>query len=1166
MSLSRELDPKREEFIMKEKTLVKSLFLALALTMFGGTAPDGMVAPVMAQQVTGTISGTVTDEQGAIIPGAQVVAKNTGTGAEITTKTNENGVYRIPSLVPGAYVVTITADGFKKVENAGIDVKLGVTTGVDVTLQVGASTDIVEVTGGEVLIERDTSQISANYDARKVVDLPNNIAGGGVDAVAFLTPGVVSTGDAGFGNTNGGSFSVNGGRGRSNNFSIDGQDNNDISVTGPAVGIDNADIVQEFQIVTNNFSAEYGQAGSAVINIVTKGGSNEYHGTLSYFHQDQKNFGTLTVQERASGQKEAPFFLDNTAGATLGGKIIKDKLFFYTSYQGIRIAQSNFLQSTASGLTLTPNGIATALQVVSPAIANVIKQGFPLSIPLGNPSIRPDIPTRMVTVNIGGKPTPLEFGAIQRNFSSPFEENLTTARLDYNATSKLRVFGRYLYQKSESGSALAGINGFSGDTPSRSQQLGVTAIYQVSPRATNEFRFNYSRLRVSFGGGSASNIPDQGNADKAFGFFNLPSGFIDVGPATNLPQGRINDNYQFLDNFSITLGKHSLKAGADLKRRLTDSSFLPNQNGTFNFSSLGSFFNNTPTSVTIAIGPNKLNFTEFDQAYYFEDAFRIKDNLTLTLGVRYENSGQPINILNEITLARESDPTTAIFNKNVPLSARVFPAIDTDNNNFAPRIGIAYTPRFSSKLAKTILGDNKTVIRGGYGISYDLTFYNILLNSATAAPAVFSTTFAGTAGLIPTDPTGPGIRGAVTRLIPVGTADPRLLNRTTVSNDFHSPYTQQFSFGIQRQFKNDTVVEARYVGTRGVGLFQSVNANPLVSTLFQDFPQFLPAGVRPSPSASAAANGRLVAGQGPERSRINGASSIYHGLQTRFDTRIKSLIVGASYTFSKQIDNASEIFGTFGGGGTIAFSQNPFDTTRGERSLGAYDFRHVFSTNFIYEIPSIPALRGNKLAQKLLSGYQISGTFRANTAQKFTPTQFFFGSPYVDARFSAAFNSGVEFVRPFLGNPNAPASSVAIDNDTAANFFGVATPSPTGFYLLNTLNSSPNVAPKAVTLDQVRYIANTPTTALLFGSPYGNVARNSAKGEPLYLGNFSFFKNTKLTERINLQFRADMFNVFNHPNLGTPDVFIDDAGNGFADKAFSDSGRRTVEFGLKLIF
>lgn len=1148
---------------MKDKTLVKSLFLALALTMFGGAAPEGIVAPVMAQQVTGTISGTVTDEQGAVVPGATVIAKNAGTGGEVTTKTNENGIYRIPSLSPGSYTVIITADGFKKVENAGIDVKLGVSTGLDVALQVGAATDIVEVTGGEVIIERDTSQISANYDARKVVDLPNNVAGGGVDAIAFLTPGVVSTGDAGFGNTNGGSFSVNGGRGRSNNFSIDGQDNNDISVTGPAVGIDNADIVQEFQIVTNNFSAEYGQAGSAIINIVTKGGSNEYHGTLSYFHQDQRNLGTLTVQEKASGQKEAPFFLSNTASATLGGKIIKDKLFFYTSYQGIRQAQSAFVQSTASSLTLTPNGIATALQVVSPAIANVIKQGFPFSIPLGNPAIRPDIPTRLVNVTINGKSTPLEFGAIQRNYSAPFEENLTTARLDYNATSKLRVFGRYLYQKDETaGGAAAGVNGFFGDVPSRSQQIGVTAIYQLSPRATNEVRFNYSRLRVSFGGGSTSNIPGAGNADQAFGFYNLPSGFIDVGPATNLPQGRINDNYQFLDNFSISLGKHSLKAGVDLKRRLTDSNFLPNQNGTFNFSSLGSFFNNSPTSITIAIGPNKLNFTEFDQAYYFEDSYRIKDNLTLSLGVRYENAGQPINILNSITTKRESDPTTAIFNKNVPLSSRVFPAIDTDNNNFAPRVGFAYTPRFSSKLAKQILGDNKTVIRGGYGISYDLTFYNILLNSATAAPAVFATTFAGTPGLIPNDPTGPGIRAAVTKLIPVGTADPRLLNRTTVANDFHSPYTQQFSLGIQRQFGNNTVVEARYVGTRGVGLFQSVNANPRIDALFRDFgTQFLPSGVKPS------ANGRLVAGQGVERSRINGASSIYHGLQTRFDTRIKNIIVGASYTFAKQIDNASEIFGTFGGGGTVAFSQDPFNTSRGERSLGAYDFRHVFSTNFIYELPMIPGLRGNKLAEKLLGGYQISGTFRANTAQKFTPTQFFFGTPYGDRTFSNAFSSGVEFVRPFLGNPNAPASSVAVDNDTVINVLGFGVdPSPTGFYLLNSLQDPNSTGPVAVTLDKVRYIANTAFTAKLFGNPYGNVARNSAKGEALYLGNFSFFKNTKLTERMNLQFRADFFNVFNHPNLGTPDVFIDDAGTSFADRAFSESGRRTVEFGLKLIF
>lgn len=1146
----------------KENKLVKSLFLALALTMFGGTAPDGVVAPVMAQQVTGTLGGTVTDEQGAVIPGAQVVAKNIATGTETTTTSNENGIYRIAALTPGDYVVKVVADGFKTIENSGVTVKLGGSTGLDVAMQVGGQSDIVEVSGGEVLIERDTSQISANYDSRKVADLPNTVGGGGIDTLALLTPGVVDTGDAGFSNSNGTGISANGGRGRSNNFNIDGQDNNDISVAGPAVGVDNADIVQEFQIVTNNFSAEYGQAGSAVINIITKGGSNEFHGNLSYFFRDRKNLSTLTVQERASGLEEAPFQLSNTFNMSLGGPVVKDKLFFFASYQGIRIAEGTFAQSTAAGLALTPNGIATARQFVSPAIANVISQGSPFALGIGNPTIRPDVATRLINVNIGGRMVPLEFGAIQRTIQTPFEENFSTFRADYNASDKLRISARYLYQKGESANATGNFtNGFIGDVPSRSQQLGVTAIYQVSPRATNEFRFNYSRLRVSFGGGGGATIPSASDADQAFGFFNLPAGFLDIGVATNLPQGRINDNYQFLNNFSLTSGKHTYKAGVDFKRRLTESSFLPNQNGTYNFNSLATFFNNTPNSINIAVGPNILNFTEFDQAYYFEDVFRVKDNFTLTLGIRYENTGQPINILNEITSKREGDPSTAIFRQDVPLEARVFPAIDTDNNNFAPRIGFAYTPRLN--FAKAILGENKTVIRGGYGISYDLAFYNILLNSATAAPVVFATSITGT-GVppVPTDPTGPGIRASVLSRVPTGTSDPRLLTQTGVANDFHNPYTQQFSLGVQRQFGNNTILEVRYVGTRGVGLFQSVNGNPLISTLARDFgTQFLPNGVRPSP------NGRLIADRGLFRNRINGANSIYHSMQVRFDTRIKNLIFGTSYSFSKQIDNASEIFGTFGGGSTSAFAQDPFNVGAGERALGAYDFRHVFSTNFIYSIPLLPALRGNKIAEKLLGGYEVSGTFRANTGQNFTPTQFFFGSPYVDRAFANAFNSGVEFVRPFLGNPNAPASSIAIDSDTAINVFGFTnTPSPTGFYLLNSFNGSPNSPPVPVTLDQVRFIANTAFTSRLFGTPYGNAARNSLKGDELFLGNFAFFKNTKISERMNLQFRAEMFNVFNHPNFGVPDPFIDDAGVGFNDINFNDSGRRTIQFGLKLLF
>lgn len=1122
-----------------KSSLVRFLLVGLFALMIG-------IAPAYAQQVTGSITGTITDESKAVIPGAEVSIRNADTGAEATTTTGENGVFRVPALTPGNYTVSVMAPGFKRQDVTQVIVKLGIDTTIDVLMQVGAATDIVEVTGGEVLIERETAQISTNYDARKVADLPNSVAGGGVDTIALLTPGVVSPGDSGFSNGNGTNISSNGGRGRSNNFSIDGQDNNDISVAGPSVFITNADAVQEFQIVTNNFSAEYGQAGGAIVNLVTKGGTNEFHGTVSYFHRDRKLFDTLDTIDRRTGKKEADPLLNNTFGYTLGGPIVKDKLLFFTSYQGIRQASSTFVQSNGNGLTLTPNGIAQAKAVVSPAIASAIDLISPFNQPIGNPQIQSNVPVRLVTVMIGGRPVPLEFGAIQRNVPTPFEENLTTARLDYNISPKLRVFGRYLYQKQESGAASGRFTaGFIADVPSRSQQVGATIIYQVSNRAVNEFRVNYSRLRAFFGGGT---VPNLGNSDQGIANFTLPSGFLATGVQTTFPQGRINDNYQFLDTFTLNLNKHTLKMGVDFKRRLTDSVFLPTQNGSFSFRTLEAFFNNQPDSVSLSIGPNVLNFTEFDQAYFFEDTYKVRENLTLTLGLRYENSGQPINILNELTSKREQDSTTAIFNQNLPLDQRVFPGVDTDNNNFAPRVGFAYSPKF----AKNIFGDGKTVIRGAYGISYDLAFYNILINSSSSAPVVLSTTITPASaggpltGFIPAMPTGPNVRAALSPFLPLNRLDPRLLNRTNVSNDFHNPYTQQYSFGIQRQFGNNTVIEARYVGTHSVAQFASVNGNPRFDALARDFPQFVPAGVKPSP------NGRLIANSGLLRTRINGADSNYNALQVRFDTRLKNqLTFGASYTYSKQIDNSSEIFGTGGGGNTLAFSQDVFNTTSGERALGAYDFRHNFSMNFIYDIPYFREQKG--ALGKALGGYSLSGTFRGLSGQRYTPVQFAFDSPYTDNAFNSAFAGQFETLRPFIGNPNADQRLVGIFDSS----------SPTGVTLLN--DGSPT------TIDKVRFIVNTADAARIFGTPYGNAGRNSLMGDETFVGNFALLKNTKVSERLALQFRAEFFNVFNHPNNGVPDPFVDDAGSTFADfranpNGGAGGGTRTIQFGLKLIF
>ncbi|MEW6733311.1 MAG: carboxypeptidase regulatory-like domain-containing protein [Acidobacteriota bacterium] len=1134
------------EVCMKYQTLSGIKYMLFTLIVI---VSNGML--VYSQIATGGIQGQVSDIQKALIGGAEVTVKNINTGSETTTVTDENGRFRITTLQPGIYNVTITIDGFKKTRVREVSVKLGVEIGLDVVMEVADAQDqVIIVMAGDVVIESESAQISANFDTNRVVDLPN-LAGGGIDGLALLTPGVVSTGDVTSSTDNGTQISSNGGRGRSNNFTIDGQDNNDIILTGPAVKIDNPELVQEFQIITNNFSAEYGQAGSAIVNIITKGGTNTIHGTGSYFYRNRKLFDTLDTLERRSGKKEADPLLSNIFGFTLSGPLKKDRAFFFLSYQGERQAQTRFVQSGANALTPTPTGLQTLIKVVDANIANLLKVAAPFNQPIGNPIIQPDVPTRMIQI----KGVPVEFGAIQRNIPSPFEENLFSGRIDVNWSDKLRINSRYIYQKSETGNKIGNSsNGFVGDVASLSQQLGTSIIYQLSANAINELNLNYSRQRIEFGGSKNGNLPSADKAEQAITSVTGIAGFIGLGPLSSLPQGRINDNYQLINNFSLTAGRHSIKTGLDIKLRLTDSNFLPNQNGSFRFSNLARFADNNPTSATISVGNKILNFRELDQSYFFQDNLRLGNNLTLNLGVRYENSGQPINLLNRITTRREADAATAIFNTALPLELRIFPRIKSDNNNFAPRIGFAYTPNF----AKAIFGENRTVLRGGYAISYDLTFYNILINVATGSPALLAATITGVPKLLPADPSGPGVRAALLTRLPLGRLDPRVLNRTTVAKDLHSPYTQQFSFGLQRLLGNNAIVEARYVGTHSVGQFQSINTNPRFDSLFQDFPQFVPAGIRPS------ANGRLIAEEGLDRRRINGASSIYHSLQTSLNVSVaRELTFSVAYTFSKQIDNASEIFSTFGGGSTIDFAQDPFNTSNGERALGAYDVRNNFALSFTYDIPAFREQKG--IMGKLLGGFQLSGTYFARPGQYYTPTQIFFGSPYTDTTFNLTFTGSFETLRPFLSNSKAPITTVAIDDVTADILFGTGL-SPTGYFLLNSINAQSSQGPLPVNPNDVRFIVNTQESAHRLGRPYGNVGRNTFRGDNTSIGNFGIFKNLQLSENLKMQFRVEFFNVFNHPNKGVPDPFIDDAGVGFADVNENSGGTRSIQFGLKLIF
>jgi hypothetical protein len=1248
------------------------------------------------QATTGTLRGTVTDPNGGVVAGAAVTAKNQSTGNTTPTTTNSEGGFVLSNLQPGAYTVTVEPTaGFSKKSVTDVNVPIGTTTDLPIALSVGSPTEIVTVTStGEEVITRDQAQISTTFETRKIEDLPSNGAGGGLDTLALLAPGVVASRNSGV-NTDGAGLSVNGNRGRSNNFQIDGSDNNDLSIGGPSLFVDNQSQVAEYQVITNNFSAQYGRNSGAVVNIVTKSGGNQFHGDLFEYHQDWRNLNSLNNVERRDGQLKPNRNLYNAYGGTAGGPVWlprfgqggksiwkgKDRAFFFFSYQGIR--NPSLVTARGTGLAFLPTEFARLGSSFpgNTAIADIIALG-PFGSSHGNVRTRTD--AAQATAGGGAKPAAFNFGSLptgcasfiavgttptgacaavvyttfinpatgapflvggahdvinlgsaavpnlfqvgfaERDFPQPFTEDEWSYRFTVKATNKDSIDFRHLHQVQLFVNNGAASNGFTYDVPATSKNLGGTWTRQISNSIVNEVKVTTQDLRVEFGGTTNSygafSIPKPADIGSTIanitfggnlvGVRNSGTTLATIGGATNIPQGRLVKVYQYADTLSWSKGKHSFVMGAEYKHLVNTVPFLPLYQGQFTFSTTAALTrlqNNAPSAINLTAGAPVTTYKENDQYYFFQDDFKLRSNLTLNLGVRYEYTGQPINQLHDITVARESGSPKAIFDPSLPLSIRTVPSVPVDKNNWAPRIGFAYTPHFGKKL----FGEDATVIRGGFAIAYDPAFYNILLNLQNVAPFSAALQLSSANALVststsplplPINPTGDHNQAVASAsgVLPLGKLDPRYLAQTQVSPGFHSPYSEQFSFGLQRQINRSHVFEVRYVGTAGVSLFQNVNANFFIKPLitgpgpfsgatggqntgtaysFPSFANLLPAGVTFQTCTNIAAtlfvdestcNGRQFPTAGVTV-RDNGAHSTYHSMQTRYSGRFlkNALSINGSYTWSKTIDNASEIF-AFADIGS-ANSQNPFDRGNGERALSNLHRKHAFSANFIYDVPLFKDQRG--IVGHLLGGWQLNGVQVSTSGNPYTPFETTNGSYGLG---NAYLTSGD---RPFIGNPNAPANTVAMSAIDVAVLFkdapaGIANNSTT-FYSVNTHNQGGGWVPVAT--NQVRFIINGPGAAKVLGTPFGTMPRNYLKGPGINQLNMSVFKTTKIGERVKMQFQASAFNVLNHPNPGygvnangyLPNITPENAGlkaTGFADFGDIRLARRVVQFGFRFIY
>jgi Carboxypeptidase regulatory-like domain len=1159
--------------------------------------------PSFGQVLKGSISGTAVDQQGAVVSGAQVKATNTATGGVLSTTTDSSGSFRFNLIPAGEYKIEITAPNFKTSVQNNVVVSAGKDSGLgSVKLAVGEANTTVEVTAEAQLIETTQAQVTNTFSGVQLQTFAGVQENEGLDNLAVFVPGVSSTRDNNFSNTNGGGgFSSNGLRGRNNDQQIDGQNNNDNSVGGPGLFVTDAEFVSQYVLVTNQFGPEYGRNSGSVVNIVTKSGGNAWHGSvygsennsilnaLNNFDKNPDICGTdcLTKPNRLN---------DEFGGFTIGGPILKNKIFLFGGFDQELISQKQTFQS--SNLTPTPAGLAAiAACGADPNALSAISTFGPFGISAGNPQPLAGTQTTGVMLSCPGA----EFAGVTRTIPAPVHNFNWILRNDIQLGSDT-LTGRYLFNRGNSFNLNDnGAAGYFFNVPALSQAALLSWTHNLSSHMVNEMRGSFGRLNVEFGGsitGAAS--PPAGQLNQALTNIAFDSvGLLGFGPATNLPQGRIVNTWQAQDNWNYVMGKHQLKAGVNWTYQRSPNIFLPLINGQFRYLDWDGFFANQTDSVSIANGQSSLDFREYDTFLYGGDDWKIRQNLTVQLGLTWSYYGQPANIFNDITTTRESNPSTALWNPALPLSIRTSPAIPAPKNSFGPSIGFIYSPQWGGM----VTGHGKTTIRGGYRMLYDPPFYNIYLNVATAAPQVFNQTLAGpglggTAPGIPAVPTGPNVRALLAPDLTPGVADPRTFNQSIISPNFGPDKVHTWTLGFERELTKNSAIEARYVGNHGYALFQTINGNPRIDTLKAAFPNLVPSNLTPCPAASAfapVAVGRINCNEGIIRERANGGFSNYNALQTEFraNNLFKQLTIRTAYTFSKTLDNVSEIFSTFGGGNSSFIYQNPANPYfPGEYSLSGLDYPHQWSVLFTEQIPIFKEQHG--LAGHILGGWALSGNYIVASGQRYTPTQFFAaratGPNFFDTAFTRAFNSSAESARPFLGSLSAPATSVGMFAGDACALFSfsgtdpLCTGTPTQLVSLTAVGrsgceSDPTIPCPFVAVQntQVRFIANTGIAQSVFGTPFGNMPRNPVQDAMTTIGNASIFKNIKLGEHASFEFRTSLLNVFNQVNFSSVDPILEDAGltgsfTGFGDPSQTPSvstaspPARRIIFGGKLTF
>jgi hypothetical protein len=1095
-----------------------AVLMVFALSMFVCASAYGQVAGA-------TLSGAVTDSSGAVIAGARVSIKNLATGIVRAVVTDGAGVYSAPNLPPGGYSVTAVAPGFATTVQSNVTLAVASQQVLNITLRVGQSTEQIEVKDVVPSVDLGSSMISADVNSTTVRELPLN--GRDWTQLATLEPGVVTVdtqastnsattnrGNRGFGNQ----LTDSGHSPYENNYRVNGVSINDYTNGSPGsvIGVNlGVDAIQEFSVQTTNYTAEYGRASGAVINAVTKSGTNEFHGSAYGFlrsaHLDAKNYFDDPLEP-------IPPFHRNQVGFAAGGPIRKDKTFIFGDYEGIfQDLSSTFTNEVPSAaarngtlcsipVSSGPNACTTTQVAVSPAIAPYLPFW-----PAGNGALAANGDTQVFT----------KAGLLHLN------ENYATTRIDQHFSPSDSLSGSWFYdhapqtQPDPLGNTLF-------ELLSSRQMYSAEETHIFTPTLVNTARIGFSRVVgvVNESVGALNPIADDTSLGSIPGHNAAILTVPGLTPTASVGSASLNhhvfNSFQYYDDAFYNRGKHSLKFGFAAEHMQYNHRVEQASNGNFSFGSLQDFLQNIPTSVLLLdpINSGEVGTRQTLFGAYVADDWRVRPNLTINLGLRYEPTTLPTEAQNRFevlsTLTSPAiTPVHTLWSHNQTM------------RNFAPRVGLSWDP----------FGSGKTAVRAGFGI-FDVLPINWIYTFSTGASAPFAlpekaSLAAGDFPIVPPDLIGPA-SGQVRYMQP----NPR------------RSYTMNWNFNLQRDLTPSWFATVGYVGSRSLHMPDTPDDVNYTLPTLTPFGYIWPCAPKDANGNCTQAGSKLNPNVGPIRPTFWDNAGSYEGLQAGITKKMSyGFQLQGSYNWGKCIDtgdnaNLSDPF-------TNSLADYMYFDKRLSRGLCDFNIAQSLALSYIWNVPSPRS--NSEFLSKLMGGWQLGGILKAQTGSPFTV--LIGGDPLG----RNAGDTGVDFpdrqpgCNPITGNvtayvnlncftvPTAPASFAALCNTNG--FSGVSAPAPTG---------------------QV-YCANL----------FGNAGRNQLVGPRLFDLDFSVFKNipiARISEAFNLQFRAEFFNVLNHPNFLPPldnnTIFNADgsavSSAGAIDATSTDP--RQIQFGVRVLW